>query len=118
MVDKIFIQNFDWQNHCVLVSIKQKDLLEFMMELQKYDAIYNRIWYFIGVKHGITYFTSHNYARSKSHWHDFFPLEKKLSLHNVIILFKSVFNKDQNYHYYNILLEIYLYQLSKNNNNK
>ena len=57
------MQNFDWQNHCVLVSIKYKDLLEFMMELEKYDAIYNRISYFTGAKHGITLFTSHNYAK-------------------------------------------------------
>ena len=33
-------------------------------------------------------------------------LEKKtLTLHNVIILIKSVFNKDQNHYYYNTFLE-------------
>ena len=81
------------------------------MELEKYDAIYNRIRYFIGVKSGITYFSSHNYARIKIHSYDSLPLEKTLSLHNVITLIKSVFNKDQNHYYYNILLETHLYQL-------
>ena len=32
---------------------------------EKYDAIYNRIRYLTGVKRGITYVISHNYARSK-----------------------------------------------------
>ena len=37
--------------------------------------------------------------------HDSLPLEKILTLHNVIILIKSVLNKNQNHHYYNIFLE-------------
>ena len=40
------------------------------------------------------------------------------SLHNVIILIKSVFNKEKNKCYYNIFLEKGLYQLSKNNDNE
>ena len=31
----------------------------------KYDLIYNRIRYLIGIKSGITYVISHNYARIK-----------------------------------------------------
>ena len=41
------------------------DLLEFVMELfgsEKFDFIYSRIGYLIGVKSGITYTISHNYA--------------------------------------------------------
>ena len=30
------------------------------------------------------------------------PIEKELTLHNVVILIKSVFNKDKNHCYYNI----------------
>ena len=43
----------------------------------------------------------------------FLPLEKTLTFHNVEILIKSVFNKDQNHHYNNVLLEKYLYHLGK-----
>ena len=36
---------------------------------------------------------------------DSLPIEKTLTLQNVIILISSVFNKDQNYYYDNILLK-------------
>ena len=32
---------------------------------EKYDSIYNRIRYLISAKSGITYITSHNYAKIK-----------------------------------------------------
>ena len=36
-----------------------------------------------------------------------------MTLHNVIILIKSVLNKDQNHYYYSTFLEKGLYQLTK-----
>ena len=45
--------------------------------------------------------------------YDSFPIEKESTLHNIIILIKSVLNKDQNYYYYNIFLENCLYELAK-----
>ena len=33
------------------------------------------------------------------------PIEKTLTFHNVIVLIKSVFNKNENNYYYNIFLE-------------
>ena len=43
------------------------------------------------------------------------PLEKILTLHNAIILIKSLLNKDQNHYYYNIFLEnIRINQLKHN----
>ena len=50
-------------------------------------------------------FFSHFYAKIKVDSYDFLPIEKTLILHNVIILVKSVLNKDQNRYYYNIFLE-------------
>ena len=38
---------------------------------------------------------------------------KKLTLYDVIILIRSVFNKDQNRYFYDIFLEKCLYQLAK-----
>ena len=43
----------------------------------KYDFIYTRIRYFISVKTGITYVTSHNYAKMKVDLYDSFPDIKK-----------------------------------------
>ena len=37
--------------------------------------------------------------------HNSLPLEKTMTLDNVIILVKSVWNKDKNNYYYNIFLE-------------
>ena len=82
---------------------------------EKYDLIYNRIRYLIGVKSGITYVVSHINAKVKSDSYDSSPLEKTLTLHNVIILIKSVFNKDKNNYYYNVFLKKCSYQLPKNN---
>ena len=64
-------------------------------------------------KKGITYVFSHNYAKFKIDSDDDLPLEKNLALHNVIILFKSVFNKNQNHHYYKILFKKCYKQLAK-----
>ena len=57
---------------------------------EKYDAIYNRIRYLISQRSGITYVVSHNYVILKVDLYDSLPPEKILTLHNVIILVKSV----------------------------
>ena len=72
---------------------------------EKYDSIYNRIRYFVGVKNGITYIISHNYAKFKVDSYN------SITFHNVIIFIKSVFNKDKNNYYYNIFLEKAPYKL-------
>ena len=41
------------------------------------------------------------------------PIEKVLTLQNVIILIKSILNEDKNHYYYEILLEKFLYQLAE-----
>ena len=51
----------------------------------------------------------HNYARIKINSSDSLPL----TLHNVIILVKSVLNENQNYFYNNMFLEKGLYQLAE-----
>ena len=78
-----------------------------LFDPEKYNAIFSRIRYLIGVKSGITCVISHNYARIKIDSYDSLHQEKTLTLHNVIILIKSVFDKDQNHYYYNIFSEIY-----------
>ena len=55
-------------------------------------------------------FFSHNYARIKSGIYNSLTLEKTLTLHNTIILIKSVFKKNQNHYYSNIFLEKCSYQ--------
>ena len=75
--------------------------------------IYNRIRYLISLKSDIKYVFSHYYAKTKVDSYDSLPTEKRLILHNVVILIKSVLNKDQNHYYYKIFLEKCSYQLAK-----
>ena len=50
-------------------------------------------------------FFSHNHARIKIDSDDGLPLERILTLHNAVILIKSIFNKNQNHYYYIKFLE-------------
>ena len=73
----------------------------------------NRIRYLISVKSGITYIIPHNYAKIEVDSYDSLPPEKAMTFHNVIILIKSVFNKDKSNYYYNVCLEKPSYELPK-----
>ena len=65
---------------------------------EKSDAIYSRIRYLISLNSSITYVFPHYDAKIKVGSYDSLPREKILTLHNVIILIKSVLNKDK-HHY-------------------
>ena len=80
---------------------------------EKYDALYNRIGYRLGVKSSITYEFSHNHAKIKNDLFDSLPPEETLTFHNVIIHINPVLNKDQNHYYYNTFLEKCSYQSGK-----
>ena len=60
-----------------------------------YNYIYNRIRYLISLKSVITDIISHNYAEINVDSYDSLPLEKTMTFHNVAILIKSVFNKEE-----------------------
>ena len=94
-LDKIdgFIRIYDGTRYLVLFG------------REKRDSIFNRIRYLISLKGGVTYIISHNYAKIKVDSYNSLPLEKTMASHDVIILIKSVFNKDKHNHYYNIFLE-------------
>ena len=63
---------------------------------EKYDVIQNRIKNLISLKSSIKFFFSHYYAKIKVDSYDFLPIEKRLTLHNVIIFIKPALNKDKN----------------------
>ena len=69
--------------------------------------------YLISLKSSITYIFSHYFAKIKVNSSDCLPTEKRLTLHNVIMLIKPVLNKDKNYYYYKIYLEKCSYKLAK-----
>ena len=69
---------------------------------EKYDAIYDRIRYLLSLKSGVTYIFSHYFAQIKVDSYDSLPIEKRLTLHNVIITIRTVLNKNKNHYYYKI----------------
>ena len=84
-----------------------------LFESEKCDLIYNIIRNLIGVKSGITYVISQNYAKIKVDSYYSLPLEKTMTFHNVIVLIKLAFNKDKYDYYYDIFLEKVWNELSK-----
>ena len=76
--------------------------------IRVYDGL--DIWHYLLWK--IWYYWQHNYAKIKLDSYDSLPPEKMLTLRNVIILIKSVFNKDKNHYYYTCLEEC-SYQLAE-----
>ena len=81
---------------------------------KKYGVIYNKLRCLISIKSSITCTISHYFAKIKVDSYDSLPLEKTLTLHNVIMHIKSVLNKDKYHYYYKIFLEKCLYQLASN----
>ena len=79
---------------------------------EKYDSIYKRIRFLISKKWYYIY-NSSNYAKIKIDSYDSLPLQKTMTFHDVIILIKSVFNKNKNNYYYNIFLEKPSYEVLK-----
>ena len=79
---------------------------------EKYDAIYERIWYRISLKSGVIYIFSHYFVKIKVDSYDSLPIEKRSTLHSVIIFIKTVLNKEKNLYYYKIFLEKCCYQLA------
>ena len=55
---------------------------------KKHDAVYDKTRYLLSKKSGITYIFSHYFAKIKVDSYDSLPIEKMLTLHNVIILIK------------------------------
>ena len=84
----------------ILYYLLLKNIMPFIIGL---DIFYKS-------KSGITYVISHNYEKINIDSYDSLLIEKTLILHNVVILVKSVFNKDKNNYYNNIFLGKCFYQ--------
>ena len=72
---------------------------------KKWDAINDKIMYFIRLKNSITYIFSRYSAKIKVDSYDSLHIEKTLTLYDVTLLIKSVVNKDKNHYYCKIFLE-------------
>ena len=67
--------------------------------------ICDKVKYLISGKSGITDSINLNFGKIRIDSYNSLPIEKILTFHIVIILIKSVVNKNKNNYYYNIFLE-------------
>ena len=95
-----------------IIRVYDKSRYLILFGKKKYGDIYNKLRYLISIKSGITYTISHCFSKIKVDSYDSLPLEKTLTLHNVITHIKSVVNKDKYHCHYKIFLEKCLYQLA------
>ena len=65
------------------------------------DKICDKIKYLIIERSGITDSINHNFRWIRIASYDSLPIDKIFTFHNVIILIKSVVNKNENNYYYN-----------------
>ena len=63
---------------------------------EEYESIYDKIRLFTSLKSGITYIFGKYLAKIKVDSYNSLPIEKTLTLYNVIIIIKLVLNKDKN----------------------
>ena len=70
-----------------------------------FDKICDKIKYLISEKSGITDSINHNFGKIRINSYNSLPIEKVFTFHNVIIIIKSVVNKNKNEYYCNIFLE-------------
>ena len=64
-----------------------------------FDKICDKIKYLIREKSGITDSINHNFGKIRIDSYNSLPIEKILTFHNVIMLIKSVVNKNKNEYY-------------------
>ena len=88
---------FDKVNEFIRIYDRTRYLSLFGSE--NFNTVYNRIGYLISLKSSVTYVFSPYYAKIKDGSYDSLPIEKTLTLGNVIILIKSVLTEDQNHCY-------------------
>ena len=79
-----------------------------------FHNIYDKIKYLIREKGSITDNINRNFGKIRIDSYNSLPIEKILTFHNVIILIKSVVNKNKDENYYNIFLEKGLYKDKSN----
>ena len=95
---KIFQYRFDKTDGFIEIHNKIRYLVLF--DYSYCDKTCDKIKYLRSEKSGITDNINHNFGKIRIASYDSLPIEKILTFHNVIILIKSVVNKNKNEYYY------------------
>ena len=96
--------------------IKIHDRIRYLVlfDYERFDKICDRIKYLISEKKGITDSNNQNSGRIRIELYNSLPIAKILTFHNIIIVIKSVLNKNKNEYYYIIFLEKVSYKDKSN----
>ena len=126
LIDEKTYENVLIYNNSCRTLIDPKPLRIRFDKIVGFFGFYNESWYLILFGPGnsdalciriryisITYVTCYKYARIKVDSYDPLPLDKMLTLHNIMILIKSVFNEDQKHLFFNMFFKKCSYQLAK-----
>ena len=93
------------------IRVSGSDFMQLALsDNELFDKICDKIKYFLHEKSGIADSINHDFGEIRTDSYNYFPIEKILTFHNVIILIKSVVNKNKYNYYYNIFLEKSLYK--------
>ena len=76
-----------------------------LLEYGLFDKVCDKIKYLISEISGITDSINHNFGKISIDSYNSLLIEKILTFHNVIIVIKSIVNKNKNEYYYNMFLE-------------
>ena len=94
----------------IIEHIREHDCTKYLVLFhfdEKYERIFDRIRYLIILKSNISDIHSHQYTKIKISSGDDLPLEKTLNMHDLVILIKSVVNKNHNHYCYQVFLKIF-----------
>ena len=88
-----------------IIGLDDKNKHLILFDCGLFNKICDKIKYLISKKSDVTNRTNHNFGKIRIDSYNLLPIEKILTFYNVIILIKSVVNKNKNIYHYNIFLE-------------
>ena len=103
MIYDISLQIFDWYKPLRIIFNKVDGIIKYydgtkyliaLFSFQKYNAIFNRMRYFLSLESDISYVVFYDYEKAKIYSDDDLPLEETLIMYNAVILIQLVFNKN------------------------
>ena len=83
-----------------IISLAGKIKHLILFDYGLFNKICDKIKYLISIKSGITNSVNHYFGKIRIDSYHSLPIKKALAFHNVIILIKSVVNKNKNKYYY------------------
>ena len=89
----------------ILENLKGTKCLALFHSNEKYERVFHRIRYLIGLKSNISDHYFYKDTKTKINSDNDLPSENTINIDNVVILIKPVFNKNDSHYCYHVFLE-------------